>query len=298
MRALDYLRKPEYWFRPGQVVRRVARQWGRHDAVEEVRLPWGMRLRIRPEETIGRAIWQTGIYDLAVSETIARLLQPGDRVIDAGANLGYMTGIMAWRVGERGQVWSFEPHPELVAELRANVGLWGQTGAAVRVLEKALGETEGEATLVQTAEFSQNRGTSSIVGGSVDEKAEERRFSVELTRLDSICSGEASFALLKIDVEGGELAVLKGAAGLLRARRIRQVVFEEHERYPTPVTNLLEANGYMVFRLVKGLFGPGLIPAGESALGPAWAPPSYLATLDPAGVKQALGGWGWRVLGW
>lgn len=112
--------------------------------------------------------------------------------------------------GERGRVWSFEPHPELVAELRANVGLWGAAGAAVRVVAKALGETEGEATLVQTAEFAQNRGTSSVVAGEVVEKAEERRFSVELTRLDSICSGEASFALLKIDVEGGELAVLRG----------------------------------------------------------------------------------------
>lgn len=298
MRAREYLNKPEYWFRPEQVVRRVARQWGRHEPVEEVRLPWGMRLRIRPGEIIGRAIWQTGLYDLAVSETIARLLKPGDRAIDAGANLGYMSGIMAWRVGERGQVWSFEPHPELVAELRANVGLWAQAGAAVRVLGQALGETEGEATLVQTAEFAQNRGTSSVVSGCVEEKTEERRFSVELTRLDSICSGEASFELLKIDVEGGELAVLKGAAGLLRARRIRQVVFEEHDRYPTPVTTLLEANGYTVFRLVKGLPGPGLIPAGEPAVGPTWAPPSFLATLDPVGVKQTLGGWGWRVLGW
>jgi FkbM family methyltransferase len=298
MRALEYLNKPEYWFRPGQVVRRMARQWGRHQAIEEVRLPWGMRLRIRPGEIIGRAIWQTGLYDLAVSETIARLLQPGDRAIDAGANLGYMTGIMAWRVGERGQVWSFEPHPELVGELRANVELWGQAGAAVRVMAKALGETEGEAMLVQTAEFAHNRGTSSVVGGNVAEKAEERRFPVELTRLDSICSDEARFELLKIDVEGGELLVLKGAAGLLRARRIRQVVFEEHDRYPTPVTNLLEANGYTVFRLVKGLLGPGLIPAGESARGPAWAPPSFLATLDPAGARQALSGRGWRVLGW
>ena len=351
MRALEYLNKPEYWFRPAQAFRRLVRQRGRHEVVEAVRLPWGMRLRIRPEETIGRAIWQTGLYDLAVSETIARLLQPGDRAIDAGANLGYMTGIMAWRVGERGQVWSFEPHPELVAELRANVGLWGQAGAAVRVLGKALGETEGEATLVQTAEFARNRGTSSLLGttagsgtaataGSLPPhepavgragcpqpaadhpdapearrrsedtapyqrlvqeagaSGQETRFSVELTRLDSICSGEASFGLLKIDVEGGELAVLKGAAGLLRARRIRQVVFEEHDRYPTPVTNLLEANGYTVFRLVKGWFGPGLIPAGEPALGPAWVPPSFLATLDPAGARQALGGRGWRVLGW
>ena len=298
MRALEYVRKPEYWFRPGQAIRRLARQWGRHEVVEEVRLPWGMPLRIRPGEIIGKAIWQTGLYDLVVSETIARLLNPGDRAIDAGANLGYMTGIMAWRVGERGQVWSFEPHPELVAELRANVSLWGQTSASVRIIAKALGETEGEAILVQTSEFAQNRGTSSVVSGSVAEKTAEPRFSVELTFLDEICSDVANFELLKIDVEGGELAVLKGAAGLLRGRRIRQVVFEEHDPYPTPVTNLLEANGYTVFRLVKRLFGPGLIPAGVAVAGPTWAPPSFLATLDPVGVKQALAGRGWRVLGW
>ena len=298
MRALDYLRKPEYWFRPGQVLRRVARQWGRHELVEEVRLPWGLRLRIRPNETIGKAIWQTGLYDLAVSETIARLLKPGDRAIDAGANIGYMSSLMAWRVGSKGQVWSFEPHPELVGELRANVTGWGEAGSAVRIVGKALGEAEGEAILVQTEEFAENRGTSALLGENQEKSGAEQRFSVELTRLDVVCNAVEHFELLKIDVEGGELAVLKGAAGLLRARRIRHVVFEEHEAYPTPVTQFLEANGYTVFRLVKQMFGLGLTPAAERADGPAWVPPSFLATLDPTGALQALGGRGWRVLGW
>ena len=298
MRALDYLRKPEYWFRPGQVLRRVARQWGRHELVEEVRLPWGLRLRIRPNETIGKAIWQTGLYDLAVSETIARLLKPGDRAIDAGANIGYMSSLMAWQVGAKGQVWSFEPHPELVGELRAHVNGWGEVGSAVRVVGKALGEAEGEAILVQTAEFAENRGTSALLGTNPEKSGAEQRFSVELTRLDVVCNAVEHFELLKIDVEGGELAVLRGAAGLLRARRIRHVVFEEHEAYPTPVTQFLEANGYTVFRLVKQMFGLGLTPAAERADGPAWVPPSFLATLDPTGARQALGGRGWRVLGW
>ena len=297
MRALDYLRKPEYWFRPGQVWRRVVRQWARHAVVEEVRLPWGLPLRIRPAEIIGRAIWQTGLYDLAVSETIARLLKPGDRAIDAGANIGYMSSLMAWRVGAKGQVWSFEPHPELVGELQANVRGWGEAGLAVRVLAKALGETEGEAILVQPPEFAENRGTSSLLGRNQEKSEAERSFAVELTRLDVACNAVERFELLKIDVEGGELAVLRGAAGLLRARRIRHVIFEEHEAYPTPVTQFLKANGYTVFRLVKQLFGLGLLPATERADGPAWAPPSFLATLDPAGARAALGGRGWRVLG-
>ncbi len=298
MSVIDYLKKPEYLCRPGQVLRRVQRRFGCHAQEEVVTLPWGMRLRIHPDEIIGKAIWETGLYDLTVSETLARLLKPGDRAIDAGANIGYMTGVMAWRVGEVGQVWSFEPHPELVEELKGNVNLWGKAGLSVRVVGKAVGETEGEAVLVQPKEFGMNRGTSSLAGAGGAVNEQETRFSVELVRLDVVCNDVDRFDVLKLDVEGGELSVLRGAAGLLRARRIRHVVFEEHGEYPTPVTKFLESNGYEIFRLVKGWLGPGLVPGGEKVAGPAWAPPSFLATVDPDGARGAFAGKGWRVLRW
>ena len=61
-------------------------------------------MRIRPADDVGRAIWRLGVYDLPVTELIWRLLDPGDSAFDVGANLVYMTGVMAARVGAQGQV--------------------------------------------------------------------------------------------------------------------------------------------------------------------------------------------------
>ena len=69
---------------------------------------------MNPKETIGRAILRLGVYDLCVSESICRLLDPGESAIDVGANLGYMTSLMAAKAGKCGSVESFEPHPDLM----------------------------------------------------------------------------------------------------------------------------------------------------------------------------------------
>ena len=50
-------------------------------------------------KTIGQSIRTTGLYDLAVSEVLARLIDPGDTVVDAGANVGYMTVLAAAAAG-------------------------------------------------------------------------------------------------------------------------------------------------------------------------------------------------------
>ena len=74
-------------------------------------MPWGLQMQIRPNDYIGSCIWGRGIYDLGVSEAIWRLLDKDDLAIDVGANIGHMTGIMARRVGPKGAVIAFEPHP-------------------------------------------------------------------------------------------------------------------------------------------------------------------------------------------
>ncbi len=54
---------------------------------QELATSWGVRIKADPHQAIGRSILTTGPYDLAVSETIARLVDPGDHVIDAGTNI-------------------------------------------------------------------------------------------------------------------------------------------------------------------------------------------------------------------
>ena len=59
--------------------------------------------------------------DLAVSEALWRLLDPGALALDVGANIGFMTNLMAWRSGPCGRVLAFEPHPEVFRSLAENV---------------------------------------------------------------------------------------------------------------------------------------------------------------------------------
>src|SRR5580704_10103514 len=81
-RLNDYFNKPEYVFRPRQLLRRFGPRPKGPDDIAEVLLPWGLPFRIRPQEVLGRAIWNTGVYDLAVSEALWRLTDPGETVVD------------------------------------------------------------------------------------------------------------------------------------------------------------------------------------------------------------------------
>src|SRR6185369_9299739 len=138
--------KPHYLFRPSQGARRLLR-WAFPSPPGPVllTLPWGLPIEVDTREDIGRAIWSLGLYDLAVSETLWRLLAPGDLSVDAGANIGYMTSIMALRTGPSGSVLAFEPHPEVFRRLTENVLRFHRypSLAAIETSPLALGEKNG-----------------------------------------------------------------------------------------------------------------------------------------------------------
>src|SRR6476659_2673104 len=102
MSLLSRLNKPEYFFRPIQLLRRVVRSraglQSRRGRREMLHLPWGHEIQFRIDENVGFSLWHLGVYDLVVSEALWRLVHPGeDDAIDAGANLGYMTSLLAAR---------------------------------------------------------------------------------------------------------------------------------------------------------------------------------------------------------
>ena len=114
--------KPWFLYQPAQLVRcAIAGLLPPTPGRTPLRTSWGVRVIADPTRTIGRCILTTGVYDIGVSEALARLISPGDTVIDAGANIGYMTVLMSVLAGPSGRVISFEPHPELFAVAEKNV---------------------------------------------------------------------------------------------------------------------------------------------------------------------------------
>ena len=271
--------KPWFIFRPAQVLRRL-----RFSPTSTYRLlpaAWGGNLLALDDDHIGRCLGTTGIYDLAVSELLFRLIHPGDLVIDAGANIGYMS-VLAATAGAR--VIAFEPNPELQPILRRNLGTRGE------VRPVALGARRHEATLIAPDPTAHNSGLGRL-GASTDAGG----VPVQVVTLDEELLGR-SVAILKLDVEGVEEAVLEGAANALRDRRIRHIIFEDHHGVPSPVMTRLRGHGYAIYSIGWTLGGPRLGDAGTVSTHARYEAPSYLATLAPDVVRAACSRRGWVAL--
>lgn len=291
MRALW---KPWFVYRPRQLARRVGQLLAAPPTgPAAVQLPWGATLTVNPGETVGRAVWTTGVYDIAVSEVLYRLVPFGGRAIDAGANVGYMTSLLAAKVGPPGRVESFEPHPVLGQRLRDNVR---HAAAAVEVHALALSDAAGVARFVLPAGFSCNEGIGHLARGNQPPAPDETTIEVPTATLDGLFPNDR-FDVLKLDVEGHEAAVLRGARGLLGRGAVRHVVFEDHAIATSEAAEILHAAGYAVFQIGWALRGPVLAGLAAPRLCRAYEAPSYLATLDPAGATAALAPRGWRIYG-
>jgi FkbM family methyltransferase len=292
MNLIQRLNKPEYLCRPAQLIRRMAQTVQSEPDTVEVVLPWGLRMRVRPREDQGRALWRLGVYDLVVSETLWRLLDGGESAVDAGANIGYMTGLMAARLGARGAVLAFEPHPKLFAELVSNLLVWAEQPIAhTTPLEFALSSNSGTGRLQEPVEFDRNRGTSKLVSDQASGT------HVKTASLDDVCLEHGNVDLLKLDVEGHELELLRGARNLLRAGALRDVVFEEHGTpFISEVASMLSSFGYTIFMLTRTLRGPVLATEHDRSTPVPYLPPSFLATREPGRAVARFSAGGWLVL--
>ena len=96
------MRKPEYLFQPSKLCAALFIRKEVKQVPQNIRLPWGKSLEVKPGDAIGQSIIKLGVYELSVSEALWRLLDTGDTFVDAGANIGYMSSLMAARVGRRG----------------------------------------------------------------------------------------------------------------------------------------------------------------------------------------------------
>jgi FkbM family methyltransferase len=140
-------------------------------------------------------------------------LRPGMTIVDAGANVGFYTSQFSRLVGERGSVYAFEPDPFCAAILDRRFRRL--TPANVRVEHAALGEAAGNVTLYCSL---RDRAESRVHPFDLAVPVEEVR--VPALRLDDFCCdrGLDRLDVVKIDVEGAELAVLRGMRGLMASR--------------------------------------------------------------------------------
>jgi len=162
-----------------------------------------------------------------VDAFIRSRLREGAVFVDVGANVGYYTLVASKLVGAVGRVYAIEPVPSTATLLRVNVKLNGCNN--VVVYEVAAWSTRGSLTLKIPASM---YGCASAVRGGAS-------IVVDASTLDDTLRDETSIDLIKIDVEGAELEVLRGAQNVLR--RTRYVVLELSRNAREVLRELLDA---------------------------------------------------------
>ena len=160
------------------------------------------------DDLVGRALYFFGDLDPKVTWVIRRLLDPGDIALDIGANLGFLSLFMAKVVGAHGTVHAFEPNPVLCNILKQTFAR--NHGSNIRLHPVALGASTGEMELRVPRN---NLGAASLVRQTSDLVDAH---TVRVVGLDDLVAQEsiARASFVKLDVEGFELEVLKGAQKL------------------------------------------------------------------------------------
>lgn len=221
-----------------------------------VRLPFGAIFLSR-KDALGFNLLEFETRELAFA---GRFLRPGMTVLDIGANQGLYTLLAAQRVGSTGRVFAFEPSPRERRALRLNVMI--NFCMNVTVESSAIGDEEGDSDLflVEGPETGCNSLRPPVI---VD--GTSRPLRVSITRLDRWVREHNidRVDFIKLDVEGAELSVLKGATELL-SRSPRPAILAE-------VANVRTAPwGYRASEIIVALERVGynwfdLLPDGSLA---------------------------------
>jgi FkbM family methyltransferase len=178
------------------------------------------------DDSLVPALVLRGVWEPNVTRVLLRLLRPGMRVIEIGANVGYYTLLAGSCVGPSGSVLAFEANPDIAARLRRAVIVNGYQWWT-SVVASAVAEREGRATLHV---LQRQHGSSGLFPrGSVYLQAFNevtRPLEVPVTTLDGFLGHDpAPVDLLKIDAEGTEPLIFDGMRGLLeRSQHLRAVI--------------------------------------------------------------------------
>ena len=209
-------------------------------------------LRINPSEDNGveLSLHETGTYEKGILSFLQDHLKKGDCFIDVGANIGLMSIFASKCIGNEGQVVAYEAHPKTAELLKENIGL--NQLLNIQVCQYALGSEEGQTKIYDNWQI--NRGGASLIVKTNDSVA----FDIEIHQLDNKIPSNLIPKVIKIDVEGFEMEVLKGASETIkRFQPILIVEFSEirenvHESGAQLVEIIKTFGNYRFYKLKGG----------------------------------------------
>jgi FkbM family methyltransferase len=176
----------------------------------------GLRWQLDLNEGIDFSIFLLGSFEPDAVRCYESRLRPGDTVLDIGANVGAHTLPLARAVGSGGRVLSFEPTIYAHQKLKANLALNPELQPVVTLQQTLLTDTPGGAipeTICSSWPLGHEEGLHPEHRG----KPQSTQGAVSLTLDEAVAAaGVERIAFVKLDVDGFELAVLRGAAATLK----------------------------------------------------------------------------------
>lgn len=218
--------------------------------VERQGITWQLDLH----EGIDFSIWLLHTYEPATVRSYLRIIQPGHVVLDIGANIGAHTLHLARAVGARGRVVAFEPTDYAFAKLAENLALNPALASRVGCKQFMLGDADAPLAttgpvysswpLKEEGELHDlHRGRLMTTNGASRRTLDSAVAEIGLSRVDCI----------KLDIDGHECAMLRGAREVLRRwhptiiMELAPYVLEEHGASLGELLQLLAAHGYLLY---------------------------------------------------
>ena len=201
--------------------------------------------------SIGLHMLWHGEHEPWLHELLATMLCPGDLVVDVGTNIGYHAVRMCDLVGPVGHVWCCEPNDRLHKYIHRNLILNGFGGIG-EIVAKAISDSSGEVAKLYL--LNDDCGGSALQVADCNVSKVVGRDDVTTQTVDNILDGKPA-ALLKVDAEGSEAAVLRGA----RRSSIVSIIIENNPNYWSEDLEIevdhLRACGYSCSLLGDGITG-------------------------------------------
>lgn len=169
----------------------------------------GLYLDLREYMCFGYLFYGGLPHEIGTLKLLRRILGEGGVFVDVGANIGYFTKLASRLVGKTGSIFAFEPMPAALKLLRMNSAQLSN----VVIFPLALSDKKGTATF-----YVRKKGDMS----SLSHDPSARPVQITVSTLDELLAERSRIDLIKIDVEGSELDVLRG--GRMTLSRCRPIV--------------------------------------------------------------------------
>ncbi|MCB1103223.1 MAG: FkbM family methyltransferase [Cephaloticoccus sp.] len=261
-----------------QVIVQAARRVAGRGTTTQVRrrgVTWALDLR----EGIDFSLWLLGAFEPETISCYQRLIHPGDVVLDIGANIGAHTLHLARATGPQGRVIAFEPTDFAFAKLQRNVGLNPELAARIHCLQLMLVAREADGSPTEDLYSSWPLDTADANRHHLHQGRLMTTAGARARALDLVVAelGLERIDCIKLDIDGAECAMLRGAADSLRrwhpaiVMELAPYVLEEKGSSLAELVGILRYYGYRLYDATSGEPLPeevsqlnAQIPAGAS----------------------------------